>query len=113
MQPSPTTVVHAGYTVLWAAADGWIDADPTGLFDYDTRILSRYRLTIDGLVPELLGRDQPEADTFVARYRVLRGKGRPEGPLLPQDALEVDLERVVGSGMRERWTVRNHAAVEW
>jgi len=113
MQPTPTTTVHAGYTVLCAAADGWIDTDPAGLFDYDTRILSRYRLTIDGLAPELVGADQPEADTFVARYRVLRGKGRPEGPLLPQDALEVELERVVGSGMRERWTVRNHSAVEW
>lgn len=113
MQPTPTTTVYSGYTVLSAAADGWIDADPAGLFDYDTRILSRYRLTIDGLAPLLVGRDQPEADTFVARYRVPRGKGRPEGPLLPEDAIEVDLERVVGSGMRERWTVHNHSAVEW
>jgi hypothetical protein len=113
MQQAPTTIVHAGYTVLRAAADGWIDTDPAGLFDYDTRILSRYRLTIDGLAPELVGASQPEADTYVARYRVPRGKGRPEGPLLPQDAIEVDLERVVGSGMRERWIVRNHSAVEW
>jgi glycogen debranching enzyme len=113
MQPTPTTIVHAGYTVLRAGSDGWIDADPAGLFDYDTRILSRYRLTIDGLAPVLIGQDQPEADTLVARYRVPRGRGRPEGPLLPEDAIEVDLERVVGSGMRERWTVRNHSAVEW
>ena len=113
MQPTPTTTVHAGYTVLCAAPEGWIDADPAGLYDYDTRILSRYRLTIDGQAPELVGAGQPEADTFVARYRVSRGKGRAEGPLLPEDALEIDLERVVGSGMRERWTIRNHSAVEW
>ena len=113
MQPTPTTIAHAGYTVLRAATDGWIDSDPAGLFDYDTRILSRYRLTIDGVAPMLVGRDQPEADTFVARYRVPRGKGRPEGPLLPEDAIEVELERVVGSGMRERWTVRNLSAVDW
>ncbi len=113
MPSTPTTIIHAGYTVLWATADGWIDADPAGLFDYDTRILSRYRLTIDGQPPELVGRGQPEADTFVARYRVRRGRGRAEGPVLPEDALEVDLQRVVGSGMRETWIVRNHSAVDW
>ena len=113
MQPTPTTILHAGYTVLFAAADGSIDADPAGLYDYDTRILSRYRLTIDGRAPELVGHGQPESDTFVARYRVARGKGSAQGPQLPEDALEVELERVVGSGMRECWTVRNHSAMEW
>lgn len=113
MQAPPTTILHAGYTVLCTAPDGAIDADPAGLFDYDTRILSRYRLTIDGHAPELIGQARPEADTFLARYRVRRGPGSAEGPLLPEDALEVDLERVVGSGMRERWTIRNHSAVDW
>ena len=113
MQAPPTTILHAGYTVLCTAPDGAIDADPAGLFDYDTRILSRYRLTIDGHAPELVGQGRPEADTFLARYLVRRGPGNAEGPLLPEDALEIDLERVVGSGMRERWTIRNHSAVDW
>jgi glycogen debranching enzyme len=116
MQTPPITVLHSGYTVLSATIDGSIDGDPGGLFDYDTRILSRYRLTVEGRAPEMVGHGRPEADTFVARYRVARGdreKRRPEGPLLPQDALELELERVVGSGMRERWIVRNHSAVEW
>jgi glycogen debranching enzyme len=113
MQPIPSTTVHAGYTVLRASPEGWIDTDPAGLYDYDTRILSRYQLTIDGVAPELVGADQPEADAFVARYRVPRAKGRPEGPVLPEDALEIDLDRTVGAGMQERWTLRNHSAVEW
>src|SRR5262245_45455286 len=113
MQGPPLTILHAGYTVLRAAPDGAIDGDPAGLFDYDTRILSRYRLTIDNREPELIGTGQPEADVLVARFRVGRGEGTAEGPLLPQDALEVDLERVVGLGMRDRWRFRNHSAVPW
>ncbi len=113
MQQNPTMILHAGYTVLCSAPDGSIDADPTGLFDYDTRILSRYRLTIDGHEPELIGHDRPEAEAFVARYRIKRGNGRAQGPVLPQDALEVELERSVGAGMRDRWTIWNHSGVEW
>jgi glycogen debranching enzyme len=121
MQSPPTTILHADYTVLCSSADGSIAVDRAGLFDYDTRILSRYRLLLDGRAPELVGASQPEADTFVALLRVPRGngwgkgprKGRPEGPLLPEDALEVDLERVVGAGMHDRWRIRNHSAVEW
>ena len=113
MQSPPSTSVHAGYTVLRTGEDGWIDGEQAGLFDYDTRILSRYRLTIDATPPELIGQHVPEADTFVARYRVPRAGGAAIGPLLPQDALELALKRVVGGGMRERWTLRNHSAVEF
>jgi hypothetical protein len=73
--------------VLCAAFDGTINGDPDGLFDFDTRILSRFRLTIDDLAPELVSAAQPEADTFVARYRLAAAGGNPEGPVLP----EVDL----------------------
>jgi hypothetical protein len=121
METSPSTIVHADYTVLCSARDGSVDLDRSGLFDYDTRILSRYRLAIDGRPPELLGSSQPEADTFRARYRIARndpsasgsGNGRAEGPLLPQDALDIDLERLVGAGMLDRWTISNHSAVAW
>ena len=61
---SPTLVLHAGYTVLCTALDGSIEADPMGLYDYDTRILSRYRLTIDDRPPELIAAARPEAEPF-------------------------------------------------
>ena len=84
MQPTPMTTVYSGYTVLSAAADGWIDADPAGLFDYDTPILSRYRLTIDGLAPLLVGQDQPEADTFVAPVPRAARQGPARRPPAPR-----------------------------
>ena len=96
-----------------AGVDGSIDGDPAGLYDYDTRILSRFRLTIDGRGPELLSVARPEADMLVARFRVPRKGGRAEGPLLPEDALELALERRVGAGMLDRWTLHNHSAVAW
>jgi glycogen debranching enzyme len=120
MDPSAMAIVYADYTVLCSAPDGSVDSDRRGLFDYDTRILSRFRLTIDGELPELVGASQPESDTFRARYRIARGDpsageggGRPEGPVLPQDALDLDLERRVGRGMLDRWTITNHSAVAW
>ena len=90
-----------------------LDADPAGLFDFDTRILSRFRLTVDDRPLELLSAARPEADTLVARYRVRRDGGKAEGPLLPEDALELLLERRVGAGMLDAWTVTNLSAVAW
>ncbi len=115
MRPAPLTIVHADYAVLCSAPDGSVDGDPFGLFDYDTRILSRYTLTIDGHAPELIASSRPEADAFVARYRIpfRSDRGRPEGPQLPEDAIELQLHRIVGSGLRDRWTIENHSAMPW
>jgi len=41
-------LLYADYTVLCTAPDGTISSDPEGLYDHDTRILSRHRLTVDG-----------------------------------------------------------------
>src|SRR5215211_3691297 len=106
-------VLHAGYTVLCAAADGSIEGDPGGLYDYDTRILSRLRLTVDDRRPELLSAAQPEADMLVARYRIARAGGHAEGPLLPEDAIELTLHRRLGGGMLDSWTIDNRSAVAW
>jgi glycogen debranching enzyme len=106
-------VLHGGYTVLCTAADGSIEADPMGLYDYDTRILSRYRLTVDDRPPELVAAARPEADMLVARYRVQRDGGEASGPGLPEDALDLELERRVGAGMLDSWTIQNHSALPW
>ncbi len=112
--PTPSALVlHAGYTVLCASPDGSIEADPAGLYDYDTRILSRFRLTVDDRPPALLSAATPEADTLVARYRVPIEGGRAQGPVLPEDALDLELERRVGAGLLDRWTITNRSAVPW
>ena len=99
--------------MLCASADGAVEADPAGLYDYDTRILSRFRLTVDERPPALLSAATPEADMLVARFRVPVEGGHAEGPILPEDALDLELERRIGAGLLDRWTITNRSAVPW
>ncbi len=99
--------------MLSAGPDGSIEADPAGLYDYDTRVLSRFRLTVDDRPPVLLSAATPEADTLVARFRVPIEGGHADGPVLPEDALDLELERRIGGGLLDRWTIHNRSAVPW
>ena len=101
-------VVHEGYTVLFIPSSGQIADDREGLFDFDTRILSRYRLTLDGAVPSCLDA-VGEGNRWRVHLIVPRPGGTATGPHLPQDVIEVELERRVGCGMEERLTLRNHS----
>jgi glycogen debranching enzyme len=75
----------------------------SGFYAHDTRFLSRLVLKIDGSRPLLLssGRVEHFAASFYLRNPVVNG--------LPHDALSIARERFVGTGMRERVTVRNES----
>ncbi len=105
----PWYIVYEGYTVVTSARDGSIDGGPTGLFDYDTRVLSRHRLLLDGVPPEYVSSGLLESNRWEAELRVPRPGGHARGPALPQDAVEISLQRRVGCGMEERIRVRNHS----
>jgi glycogen debranching enzyme len=111
MASDSTTLCFSGYTVLCAAPDGSIDGGRDGLFHRDTRVVSRWRTTIAGEQPQLVAATQPENDRWQAVLRIPREGGTADGPLLPQDALEIHLRRRVGPGLLEELTVRNHSAV--
>ena len=106
-----TTSLISGYTVLCSATDGSIEEPRHGLLHRDTRILSRYRLTLGGQVPELVGASCPEIDRWEAVLRIRRPGGSADGPLLPQDSVEVHVRRRVGPALLEELVVRNHSAV--
>lgn len=107
---APWQVVQQGYTVLVTRPDGTLSGNGReGLWDYDTRILSLYRLTIDGIEPEYVSSGVPESDRWFGALRVRRGGGTPEGPALPEDAVVLTIERRVGCGMEETLHVANHA----
>jgi len=113
MTASPAIVLWSGYTVACLAEDGWIDGGRDGLYDFDTRLLSRYRLTVDGTLPEVVSAAQPESDRWEAILQVARQGGDAAGPILPQDALEIRLRRRVGRGLIDELRVRNHSAEAW
>jgi glycogen debranching enzyme len=99
-----------GYTVLFTNRDGSItEGSGLGLFDYDTRILSKYRLLIDDQSPRCDTSANVESDYWVAHLTVDRAGRDPAGPRLPQDVLAVEIRRHVGDGMREELLLRNHS----
>ncbi len=102
-------VVHQGYTVLVTRHDGSVEGDGReGLWDFDTRILSRHRITLASERPRYSGSGMPEPERWLAHLRVPRAGGTAAGPLLPQDALELVIARRVGRGLEERLDVHNH-----
>ena len=98
-----------GYTVLLTEPDGAISGGVTGLFDYDTRILSKYRLLLDEDEPRSDTSAVVESDYWAAHLTVERPGPNARGPKLPQDTLEIEIRRRVGCGMAEQLIVRNNS----
>jgi glycogen debranching enzyme len=104
------TILFSGYTVAATAPDGETADALDGLFHRDTRVLSDYRLTVDGRSPELVAHAHQGSDDWLAAYRVPRAGGTPDGPMLPQDVLEILVRRRVGRGMLDELRVRNDSS---
>ncbi|HEX5475116.1 MAG TPA: glycogen debranching N-terminal domain-containing protein [Vicinamibacterales bacterium] len=105
-------LVCHGYTVLLSNADGTITGDDRqGLFDHDTRILSKYEILLDGVQPRVDSSGLLDAARWAARLTVPRSGGDATGPRLPQDALELAIERRVGNGMLDAFGIHNQSAV--
>jgi len=103
-------IVYQGYTVLVARPDGAVLGEGReGLYDFDTRILSRHRLLLGDREPVLLSSGALSSDRWSACLQLPLPGGTPAGPRLPQDALEISVTRGVGRGMAEHLVVRNHS----
>ncbi|MGQ0701937.1 MAG: amylo-alpha-1,6-glucosidase [Gemmatimonadales bacterium] len=110
----PCEVLHEGYTVLVAERDSTVTGiEREGLFDYDTRILSRHRLTLNGQPLRYVAGKPLDACRWEGHLVLQRDGGTAEGPSLPQDTVEVIVTRRVGRGMAERITVTNHSMAPW
>ena len=95
------TILISGYTVLCCAEDGSMDGPRHGLFHRDTRLLSRYQLTVGGRDPDVVAASSPESDRWEAILRLARPGGSADGPALPQDALEIHVRRRIGPCLLE------------
>jgi glycogen debranching enzyme len=97
-----------GNTFLVSDARGDIEAsatDPTGLFSYDTRFLSTWRLWINGERLSALSTD--DLQYFQTRFFLVPGSGS----VYVDSQLAVIRERSVDRGFHESLKVLNHAAV--
>ncbi|ALV40030.1 amylo-alpha-1,6-glucosidase [Pseudarthrobacter sulfonivorans] len=77
---------------------------PHGLFVQDTRILSRWNLTINGRALEPLAAEMKEPYRALFIGRVPRTDGYADSPLI------VERLREVGVGIQEQVTIRNYSA---
>jgi glycogen debranching enzyme len=76
--------------------------DPTGLFAYDTRFLSKWILTVDGQRLNTLSVD--DLNYFESRFFLVPGTGT----VYVDSKLSVIRQRAVGTGFEEELTVLNH-----
>jgi glycogen debranching enzyme len=76
---------------------------PHGVFHQDTRILSRWSLTINGQPLEPLGARTPSPYQGTYIGRAVRADGRADSPLT------VERKREVGAGILEHITIHNYA----
>jgi glycogen debranching enzyme len=77
-------------------------ADPTGLFSFDTRFLSKWVLTIDGQRLNPLSTD--DLHYFETRFFLVPGTGT----VYVDSKLSVIRQRAVGDGFHEQLTIMNH-----
>jgi glycogen debranching enzyme len=94
-----------GNTFVVSDGRGDIEAsltDPTGLFSFDTRFLSRWVLTVDGQRLNPLSVD--DLHYFETRFFLVPGTGT----VYVDAKLSVIRQRAVGDGFREQLTILNH-----
>src|SRR6478752_2114212 len=95
-----------GNTFVVSDERGDIEAsktDPTGLFSYDTRFLSTWVLTIDGVRLNALSTD--DLQYFEARFFLVPATGT----VYIDPKLSVIRERAVGGGFHEYLTILSHS----
>ena len=94
-----------GNTFVVSDKRGDIEAsatDPTGLFSFDTRFLSRWVLTVNGQRLNSLSTD--DLHYFEARFFLVPGTGT----VYVDAKLSVIRVRAVGDGFREELSILNH-----
>lgn len=98
--------VLEGSTFVVSDRAGDIDASPTatqGLFQFDTRMLSRWVLTVNGQHPVTLSTDDMEY--FEAQFFLVL----PTGTIYRDSDVSIIRKRAAGDGFNEEITIENHA----
>src|SRR2546430_1385400 len=100
-----TVRILDGNTFVVSDSRGDIEAspaDPSGLFAYDTRFLSRWVLTVDGQRLTALSTD--DLQYFESKFFLVPGTGT----VYVDSKLSVIRQRAVADGFREQLTLLNH-----
>ncbi|HEY4621348.1 MAG TPA: glycogen debranching N-terminal domain-containing protein, partial [Gaiellaceae bacterium] len=104
---APLVQILDGNTFVVSDSSGDIEAsltDPTGLFSFDTRFLSKWVLTVNGQRLNPLSVD--DLQYFETRFFLVPGTGT----VYIDAKLSVIRQRAVGDGFHEELTILNHDA---
>src|SRR3982074_2842418 len=104
LMASPTVSVLEGNTFIVSDLAGNINAtptDPVGLFAWDTRFLSKWILTIDGIVPNVLSTD--DLQYYLAQFFLVPGTGT----IYVDSDISIIRRRAAGAGFQEEIIIRN------
>jgi len=103
--PEPGTTAPEGVFVLLSAdtlhvadAYGDIYGGEDGLFQDDTRILSRYRLTLAGQRPSLLSAKVSQDNVYFISHLTNHALPAPGDDKLPQGVLHIERKRLIWDG---------------
>jgi glycogen debranching enzyme len=102
--PANTIAILEGNAFVVSDLAGNIDAspsEPVGLFAWDTRFLSKWILTIDGKVPNVLSTD--DLQYYSAQFFLVPGTGT----IYVDADLSIMRRRDAGNGFREEILIRN------
>lgn len=102
---SKTVSILEGNTFVVSDLQGDIDAspsEPTGLFSWDTRMLSRWILTLNGVRPDLLSTD--DLSYYSIQFFLVPGTGT----IYINPDLSIFRKRMVGRGFHEELLILNH-----
>ena len=102
---SKTVSILEGNTFVVSDLQGDIDAspsEPTGLFSWDTRMLSRWILTLNGVRPDLLSTD--DLSYYAIQFFLVPGTGT----IYINPDLSIFRKRMVGRGFHEELLILNH-----
>jgi glycogen debranching enzyme len=101
---SGTITLVEGTSFCISSPNGDIHPEnPHGVFYQDTRVLSGWRLTVNGQALEPLAAETKEPYRALFAGRVTRSDGYADSPLI------VERLREVGAGIQEQITVRNYS----
>jgi len=101
---SSTVSILEGNTFIVSDLAGNINAtptDPLGLFAWDTRFLSKWILTINGTVPNVLSTD--DLQYYLAQFFLVPGTGT----IYVDSDVSIIRRRAAGAGFQEEIIIRN------
>jgi glycogen debranching enzyme len=99
--------IASGWNVLITDVHGRIAGiDPQGFFARNTRVLSRERITVNGVEPQAFSTAKVGAHAQLSYATLV------EGETLPRRGAYLMVERFLGEGLRTRFRVQSHSDIE-